>query len=143
APFDATWNDTLYKSSSAFADLSYQLTDKLTLGAGARYFRDHQDYANTDLTAQLVTLQTGKFHSTDPRAYIRYKVTDQINTYATAAKGFRSGGFNNPGIPDYGPEKIWSYELGTKMSLLQNRLRLDAAVFTSDYNDYQVVGLGS
>src|SRR5262249_35193794 len=84
--------------------------------------------------------QAAGFHSVDPRAYAQYKLTSHINVYTSAAKGFRSGGFNSPGQPTYGPESLWTYELGTKMALLDDRLSLDTAFFYSDYTDYQTFG---
>lgn len=60
-----------------------------------RYFRDHQDF--TDYVAQ--TQQTGEFSSVDPRAYVQLKLTPEANLYASAAKGFRSGGFNWDRLP--------------------------------------------
>ncbi len=123
---------TMSKSWSVFGDMSYKLTDRLTLGAGVRSFRDRQDF--------LPGLQEGTFHSVDPRAYAQFKLTDQINAYASAAKGFRSGGVNTFTQESYDPESIWTYELGTKMALLGGRLRFDTALFHSDYTDYQTSG---
>ncbi|MDC0000571.1 TonB-dependent receptor [Porticoccaceae bacterium] len=38
---------------------------------------------------------------------------------------------------NYNPEKILSYEVGAKATLLDNRLYLEAALYHSDYTDYQ------
>jgi outer membrane receptor protein involved in Fe transport len=129
--------ETLYKSKSAFLDTSYRLWDRLTLGVGVRYFSDHQDF--TDHIA--LTQQSGKFSSTDPRVYAQYKLSPDFNVYASAAKGFRSGGFNAAGQPAYGPESVWTYELGAKSAMLDGRLTADASVFWSKYTDYQTFGI--
>ena len=129
--------DTLYKSESAFLDTSYRLWDRFTVGVGARYFSDHQDF--TDHVA--LTQQTGKFSSFDPRAYAQFKFTRDFNIYASAAKGFRSGGFNAASQPAYDPESVWTYELGAKSALAEGRLTLDASVFWSNYSDYQTFGI--
>jgi len=123
---------TLYKSTSAFVNTSYDVTDQFTLGAGVRYFDDHQTL--------LVADQKGTFHSVDPRAYAQYKISSDVATYVSAAKGFRSGGFN-PGEQNYGPEQVWTYELGTKMFLRGSGLSIDAALYYSNYTDFQTVGL--
>jgi outer membrane receptor protein involved in Fe transport len=135
APFPVKINNSS-ESKSVFGDTSYRLTDRLTLGAGVRYFKDDQEYT----TGSPPSTQTGTFHSVDPRAYVQYKLANQINVYASAAKGFRSGGFNPLGQPTYGPEDVWTYELGTKMSLLGARLSIDTDVFYSDYSNYQITG---
>lgn len=133
----ATAGNSLFKSWSAFGDASYQLSDRFTVGAGARYFQDTQD--SDDLVA--LTRQTGRFHSTDPRVYAQFKLTPGVNLYTSAAKGFRSGGSNGPSAPTFNPESVWTYELGSKMSVWESRVRLDTAVFWSNYNDYQIFGI--
>src|SRR5690606_24466685 len=69
------------------------------------------------------------------------KLADGVNTYASAAKGFRSGGFNPLPAGPYDAEEVWTYELGLKTSLLGGRLQTDAAVFHSDYENFQILGI--
>src|SRR5690606_35415282 len=74
-----------------------------------------------------------------------YEFTPDSMVYANVAKGFRSGGFNQTsaggGIievpPSYEPDKIWTYELGTKHQLFGSRLILDASVYRSEWSDVQ------
>jgi iron complex outermembrane recepter protein len=122
-----------FRSWSAFLDTSYRLFDRLTLGAGVRSFQETQHF--TDFVAE--TQQSGTFHSIDPRAYVQFKLTPEVNLYTSAAKGFRSGGFNQFEQPQYQPENVWTYELGSKMSVLDNRVDIDADVFMTNYSDYQ------
>lgn len=124
------------KSWSVFGDMSYQLFNRLTIGAGARVFRDDEHY----LAAGAQT-QSGTFKSTDPRFYIQYKITGDVNLYASATKGFRSGGFNSFGYPPYRPESVWTYELGSKVRLLHRRVNASADVFWSNYDGYQIYGI--
>ena len=136
APFQNASN-TSSKSWAAFGDLSYKIADRFTLGAGVREFEDHQNYVIPPSPAE----QTGSFHSISPRAYADYAVMEGINVYASAAKGFRSGGFNSIGQPTYGPETIWTYEFGTKTSFLAGRLTANIDVFYSHYTNYQIFGV--
>jgi len=129
----------LSKSWAVFGDTSYRLTERLTLGAGLRDFQDDQE--STSSAGPTAITQTKTFHSVNPRAYAQFKLTDQVNAYSSAAKGFRSGGFNLLDQPSYGPESVWTYELGSKMSALAGHLSADLAIFYSDYTDYQVVGI--
>lgn len=125
-------------SEAVFGDTSYQITDALTLGAGLRYYQDDQDYGNLFSTNPD---QSAKFHATSPRAYAQYKLTQQANIYASASKGFRSGGFNGFGQPQFGPEIVWTYEFGSKMSLDEGRISFNPALFYSRYSNYQINGL--
>ena len=121
------------KSWSLFGDASYRIGDRLTIGAGVRGFKETQHF--NDYLA--MTAQEGDFHSVDPRFYVQFKLTDEINLYTSAAKGFRSGGFNSFSQPSYDPENVWSYELGTKMAFPESRIEANADVFYSDYKNYQ------
>jgi iron complex outermembrane receptor protein len=63
--------------------------------------------------------------------------------YAGASKGYRSGGFNalavsNPAYISYDAETLWSYEIGAKSVLLDNRLILNGTVYYMDISDMQV-----
>lgn len=145
------WYDTLYagvlypvayylddsKSDSyaLFADLSYQVTERLELGAGVRYFSDDQETFDGALT------ESDSFHSVDPRFYASFKLSDDVNLYASAAKGFRSGGFNRGELPNYQPEKLWSYEIGLKGALADGRVSFELATYYSDYADMLRRGL--
>lgn len=129
--------ETLYKSKSAFADTSYNLWDRLRIGVGGRYFSDHQDF--TDHVA--LTHQSATFSSVDPRVYAELKIARDFNVYASAAKGFRSGGFNAAEQPAYQPEDVWTYEFGNKAALSGGRITLDTAVFLSNYTNYQTFGI--
>lgn len=126
--------NSLSKAWAVFGDASYEFAERFTVGAGLRYYHDDQEY-------QTATFQEGSFHATNPRVYAQLKITDNLNTYASVAKGFRSGGFNALNQPSYDAESVWSYELGTKMSVWDRRLNLDVAVFYSDYEDYQINGI--
>lgn len=124
-------------SRSVFGDTNYRLLDSLVVGAGVRYFKDDQGA----LLIGDAGPETAAFTSVDPRFYVRYGAARNVNVYASAAKGFRSGGFNGLGYPQYQPEHLWTYDLGTKTSLSDARVSVNADVFLSDYNGYQIVGI--
>lgn len=64
--------------------------------------------------------------------------------YLTIANGFLSGGISDTievtdrKIYEYDPEKVWNYELGIKMDAWDNKLRLNTALFYTDYSDRQL-----
>lgn len=125
------------KSGSLFGDVSYALTDRAEIGAGIRYFSD--DLESFDGFSR----RDGSFHSVDPRLYFSYGFTPDVRVYVSAAEGFRSGGFNseNGELTTFDPEKVRSYELGLKASLLDRRLSLETALFLSNYEDIQMFRL--
>jgi len=133
---DVGEQDTSWKSWSAFGDTSYKLWDRLTVGAGVRAYREDQTLISGP--PPLIT-QSGKFHSVDPRFYAQFKLSEGVSLYSSAAKGFRSGGFNVLGEPSFGPEDVWTYELGVKTSDLQGHFYADADVFYSKYSNYQIL----
>lgn len=92
-----------------------------------------------------------------PMVNVSFDATDDVMLYATYSEGFKSGGFTQrvfppiragftapegtPAIdliPTYDPEFVKSYELGAKATGWDGRLRLNGAVFRSDYKDLQV-----
>jgi len=61
--------------------------------------------------------------------------------YATAARGFKAGGFNaaSPvGSEGYDPEHSWNYEVGIKTLLGSSRVSLNGSLFFIDWDDMQV-----
>lgn len=103
------------------------------------------------------------FDQFQPKLTWRWALSDAANVYASWGIGFRSGGFNNlgsaalldfwfnagPGGPgeavdaelrisdEYDKEVSNAYELGIKTQWLDNRLRINAAVFNTDVEDSQ------
>jgi len=90
-----------------------------------------------------------------PRASVTFKPSPNHTIYVSYSKGFKGGGFDPRGLttqapsqsPEdiydfmaFDPEKVDSYELGWKASLLDRRLQFAAAVFDAEYKDVQVPG---
>ena len=81
---------------------------------------------------------------TTPQATLDWQVTDTFFTYATVAKGFKGGGFDDTpanvaqATTPFDPETATNYEIGIKTDFLDNRMRLNADVFYMDYKDLQV-----
>lgn len=131
-------------SWSVYGNGSFDVTDRLQIGGGLRYFTDDENAPRAGQAGK-------KFDSVDPRIYASFKLEPRWTVYASAAKGFRSGGFNavNAAFPEtFEPEKVWSYELGTKFEALGGLLRGEVAAFTSRLTNMQSttiatsVGLG-
>ncbi len=82
---------------------------------------------------------------TTPMLNIAYRWSDDLMTYISYSEGFKSGGFNarnvKPGakIREFSPEFADTYEIGFKADLLDNTLRLNGAVFYTEYTDLQFI----
>jgi len=66
----------------------------------------------------------------------------QVSVYANAGTAFKSGGFNTSGgvnkaEREFKEEEAFSYEIGTRMSLADNRLIFNATYFNMDLKNRQ------
>ena len=109
---------------------------------GLRYF--HETRTLTAVSASFgipaTNNNSGDFSSVDPRVNLSYKISPDGLVYVSAAKGFRSGGFNSAatgGPLTYDPEKLWTYEFGTKHQFLDHRLTFEGAGYYNDWRGVQ------
>jgi len=94
-----------------------------------------------DLTNQDHTAVSGT-------AQINWQPAQHELFYASIRRGVKAAGFNNGSVPvgaitttqyPFGEEKLLAYEIGEKVSLADDRLRINSAVFYYDYHDYQAI----
>ena len=125
-----------------YAELSYRFTDRFEASLGGRYFNDEQK--------QLTTNREDTFDTFNPRLNLAYTLQNDGLVYFNVAKGFRSGGFNQTALPPplpqppptYGPEDLWTYELGYKSQLMDGRITLELAGYYNDWSDVQAATAG-
>ncbi|MDO8863991.1 TonB-dependent receptor [Haliea sp. E1-2-M8] len=137
---------------AAYAELSYQFSDKWKASAGLRYSEEKKKVGSsiffppTGVTLPISDLAPEDTFETDnvsPRVTVAYEPTDSIMLYAAYALGFKSGGINGraTGVQNfvvYDDSEITSYEVGIKSDLFDNRLRLNLALFYQELDDWQV-----
>lgn len=78
-----------------------------------------------------------------PRVLLEYQPTTDALYYASITTGFKPGGFaaNEAVTLDgqrYEEEHVTTYEVGAKTEWLDNRLRVNGAVYFNDYRDQQI-----
>jgi len=129
------------------------VSDTTTLIVGGRFSSEdkfgqvERIFASTDCTRTAcsnydVQLDTD-FSEFTPRLGLRYQPSDTWQSYISYTEGVRSGGFNfrntSPTAPlaAFGFETAKSIELGTKAKFLDNKLRLNAAIFNMTLDDLQ------
>jgi iron complex outermembrane receptor protein len=153
------------QSFAAFFDVSASFTDRFKVSLGARATRDHKrsrTFRYFYLGATRTPFQGGTprpilqvrtdygaektFEEFTPRLSASYELTDDLNTYVSYSKGYKSGGWDMRGdafltpqtVNGYKPEIVNAYEAGLKGYLFERRLSFASAVFLSKYKDQQV-----
>ena len=99
---------------------------------------------------EMENLQANKnFDSLTPMASVGYNLpdtmlSDNINgllLYVSYTKGYKAGGFSDFSTGELFPfdeEEIYSTEVGAKLDAWDNRLRVNAALFSMDYSNMQL-----
>lgn len=134
---------------SAYAQLDYDLTERLNVMVSGRYIHEKNNAHSINPLTQTddaFTLVEKKFL---PAATIKYELDGGGNIYARWARGFKAGGivpvvpvtlfpdpFTQGGI--FKGETVDTYEVGLRTSLLDRKVQFTAAVFYNDYRDVQV-----
>jgi outer membrane receptor protein involved in Fe transport len=145
-------NDEL-KQLAGFADLSWDITSKLNVTGGVRYFKYNKDVSGQTtvpsiLVGARITPLTKVSSSEDGKVFkanASYKFTRDIMVYFNAAQGFRPGGVNQvlglaSTLTPYNSDKLWNYEAGIKTSWFGHKLELNGDVFQIDWSNIQVTG---
>lgn len=135
-------------NKALFASFDFDISDQLTLSVEGRYQVD-------ELTDPNVPTQKTKAFL--PRAIIKYQATPDVMIYAVAAKGLRPTVINTQFIqripaeqdalraafpeldinPTAPKEEIWSYEIGTKTTLMDGRMIFNINAYYSDWKRRQ------
>lgn len=113
---------------------------------GAGYVGTVDNLMNIPETAGIYgNYNEQSFSNTSGRLVAQYAMSDDTNFYASYTTGYRAGGFNGGNFDrstmtgdEYTEETIGSMEFGMKSTLMDGRMRLNAAVFSYDYDDVQV-----
>jgi len=143
------FNEIDIKSYAAFTQGTYSITDKLRLTGGARVSHEEKTYVlehTRDASNSFIIPETtveNSWTSFTPMGSLDYRWTDDVMTYASVSKGFKSGGFNgrpttSAAVDSFDPETIVSYEIGAKTQWLDNRLQFNISAFQGNYTDIQL-----
>ena len=146
-------------SYAAFGEASYDVTEKLSLTLGMRATHERKERQGRsfaqfpfDKPASADRLGVGinrRFRDLSGRSIVNYKWNDDIFTYASFSRGFRSGGFNETtvlaadagSVEPFDDERLESLELGIKTTWLDNRLLFNLTGFYNRYDKVQLTTL--
>ena len=148
---------------SVFADVTWLPTDALELTAGVRFIHEYRESGffarvpNSVLSrAPLIPGQIDtagrtftadqRFDAVLPRFNALYRISDDLNVFATISRGRRSpvvqvgaqrpGGVLQPNVQTIAEETVWNYEGGIKLA--SGSISGSLGVYYQVYNDFQV-----
>lgn len=137
-----------YEEFAAFANGVFNVSDRLSIGAGGRWSHNEQE-SSEPLAGLLFGPLAGTVINQDSSESAwtwamspKFELTDDVNVYARVAKGFRPGGANlvlpgGGGLPTYESDTLINYEAGLKGAFLDRSLTLSLAAFRIDWDDIQ------
>jgi len=154
--------ENITRSSAVYGELTWSMTERLSLTVGGRYTYDDKEYRNRSecldfgaqpnfifcvapLGAEFWNIRTSKdWSELTPKASLDWSASDDALLYVSAARGFKGGGWQGkPGtaaaaLLPYDPEIAWTYEAGAKTNWADGRVRANVALFHTDFDDLQV-----
>lgn len=149
---------------SVFGQAEFDLSDRLTLTAGARWSQDDKDIDwilqfTDNFNPVPLTIETEEgFAAVNPgvddidygdwagRLALNYHVSDSTIVFGSINRGIKGGNWSIGGSPNITPdtfqhkeEVLWAYEAGFKTG--SDTFRLNGTAFFYDYEDYQAFSL--
>jgi iron complex outermembrane recepter protein len=138
--------------TTEFANISFDITDKLNVEAGVVHFQSHASYITPFVQFAYApptpsNIDTAS-HKWDSKFGINYKLADHVMLYADFAQGFREGGTNagdppncySSGVPqNYTPDTLNNFEFGWKTTSLEGRLLWNGAAYLMEWKQLQAL----
>jgi outer membrane receptor protein involved in Fe transport len=148
---------------AGFAQVDFDLLPTLHLGLGDRYVYATENFSELGAgffdfgnagTSGTPYSQSTHFDTSTPKVTLSYDLNPHSSVYASAGKGFRLGGATTPNDnalclqgfavlgdtnppKSYGPDQLWSYELGSKSLVFENTLSVNADVYIIRWDSIQ------
>lgn len=146
-------------SYAAYFQGDWHITEKLTATLGVRHTEEEKELHGQTPTALLAdgtiytdmgvnppsvsTVAEDDWSETSPKVGLSYQINEDVLLFGTYSEGFKSGGFfgRNTTVggltTSYDPEYVATTELGVKSDWADGRVRVNATVFSTDYDDKQ------
>lgn len=160
--------DRADRDYAVFTDLAFDITSQIKLNAGIRQFWVENtlygffgfNYGNsgegscnppvsaaTIIPNELPCINTNKKVVEDGETHkvnLQYQIDSDRMVYLTYSTGFRPGGINRRvGVAPYGDDTLTNYELGWKTGWMDQRLRINGAVFEEKWYNMQLAVTGA
>lgn len=166
-PFFRRYYDVDVKSYAAFAEASYDLTDRFTVTVGGRYTKDEKSltidqfiggaigftppggvpgYNTESLEAAGIPMDLDD-DDFSIKVGGQYQFSDDVMGYLNYSQGYKSGGWsartnNAAEFVVFDPEYVDSYEAGLRTTVLDGRARLNYTAYYYDYTDFFATATG-
>lgn len=113
------------------------LKDRLEVTFGARYSEDKRSGSRQEFGVDEFDISTGNL---DPMLTLNYYWTARVSTYLKWSTAYKAGGANSRAtdFSTYRPEEVETFEMGLKSEFWHQRIRLNGAIFATDYVDMQI-----
>ena len=142
-------NYVVNQNPAMYGQTTLALAKKLNLTAGARLSEDLVDAQRIQVGYPVPTVQqplvskAANWTSFLPRIGLDYQWTPKVMIYTSVAEGEKNGGYNGRAssvaeFTRFEPEKVWTFEEGLRSEWFNQRVRLNATGFYSDYRDFQI-----
>lgn len=148
-------------SVAAYGEVTWDIASTVALTVGGRFTKDEKDFRTRSeclsfgqpgfllcvapLGAEFWDVRTDDgWNEFTPKVGLDWNVSETALLYASAARGFKGGGWQGkPGsraaaLFAYDPETALTFELGAKTEWAGGRLRANVAAFYTDFEDLQV-----
>ncbi len=136
---------------AVFGEFEYDLSDRLTIIAGARYDDESRDFGALSTTEtdtpgvipflpddELITNKTN-YEAFLPKLGVRYSVTGDTSLGFVVQRAYRAGGTGvaivSGLVSEFDPEYTWNYEASLRSSVMDNRVSIEANVFFTQWED--------
>ena len=136
-----------HDSFSVFFEGNYDVTDKLVFIAGGRWSWERKNFFQQPFfpgePGPLIDVDPVSWDNFGPKIGVEYHWADDLMTYFTWSRGFKSGGFNGrcgqsiTCLRAYDPETVDGFEVGLKGEFFDRRMRVNLALFWNEYEGLQ------
>jgi iron complex outermembrane receptor protein len=143
------------KEKAVFANAEYDIGTHFSVVGGVRYEKQDSTYLTVSdgplVGGPSIAASTASSNVVAPKGGLNWKVDEHTLVYFSAAKGYRPGGANIAvhlttlactqqlvalgNTNSYLPDSLWSYELGAKSLLFDQRLSIEGSVYHINWNN--------
>lgn len=127
-----------------FTEIDYRINETWTLTGGLRFESDRIKRTGKSTTAATRAVDFDydeTFNALLPKIALAYNITPDVTVGGLINRGFNPGGvafdFLNGNDLPFKEETSWNYEIFGRANLLDDKLRVSANLFYTDYQDSQ------
>jgi iron complex outermembrane receptor protein len=129
-----------------FGNGNFHLNERFSINAGLRLNQEDRevqfDQAATPFFPPILLREGESEFNVTATASLNYRFSDDVRGYFTWGRGTKAGGWNVDfvSVADirFADETVDTFEVGVKAELFGRRLRVNGAVFHSEFSNFQV-----